>query len=121
MWNAYTEPKKLEDLLEYDQVRAPRYAYARANRTLPREPYQEPLVPLLYAGEPDDFASELETDASMPNMVSETSEGEEQSDGADPLVDFVICATSRHGFRNIARTKRPASANQCFAVSYGIK
>ncbi len=47
VWNAYTEPKKLEDIWDYEQVRAPRYANARANRTLPREPYQEPLVPLL--------------------------------------------------------------------------
>ncbi|MDP7560364.1 MAG: hypothetical protein QF745_07465, partial [Planctomycetota bacterium] len=47
VWNAYSELQKLEDIVDYDKVRAPRYAHARANRTLPRETYQDPLVPLL--------------------------------------------------------------------------
>ncbi len=88
VWYSYPEAKKAEDILDYEQVRAPRYAKARAERTLPRVPHEEPLVPLLYASGPDGFASESETDASMPVMVSEASLSEEQSDGADPLIDY---------------------------------
>ena len=79
---------KLEDIVEYDQVRAPRYALARANKTLPREPCQDPLVPLLCAGDPDGSASGHITDASMPSLASGQSESEEQSEGADPSIDF---------------------------------
>ncbi len=73
-------------------------------------PYQEPLVPLLYAGEPDGFASEFEIDASMPVMVSETSEGEEQSDGADPLVDFCDLRNKPARFQNYSKDKK---ASKC--------
>ena len=114
VWNAYTEPKKLEDILDYEQVRAPRYANARANRTLPREPDQEPLVPLLYAGEPYGSASGLETDASMPMMVSETSEGEEQSEGADPLVNFYDLCNKPAWFQKCNKDKKASKCKSMF-------
>ena len=88
VWFSDPEAKKAEDILDYKQIRAPRYAKARAERTLPRVPHEEPLVPLLYAGGPDGLASESETDASRPTLVSDSSESEEQSDGADPLIDY---------------------------------
>ena len=74
-------------MLDYEKVRAPRYAKARAERTIPRTPHEEPLVPMLYVSGPDGLASESETDASRPSLVSGTSESGEEPDGADPLID----------------------------------
>ena len=117
VWYSYPEAKKAEDILDYEQVRAPRYAKARAERTLPRVPYEEPLVPLLYAGGPDGFASESETDASMPVMVSGASESEEQSDGADPLIDYCDLCNKPAWFQKYSRNKQ---ASKCKSMFGGV-
>ena len=117
VWNAYSEPMKLEDIVEYDQVRAPRYAHARANRTLPREPYQDPLVPLLCASDPNGSTSGHVTDASMPSLASGQSESEEQSEGADPSIDFCDLCNKPAWFQ---KYKKNAKANKCKSMFCGF-
>jgi hypothetical protein len=117
VWNAYSELQKLEDIVEYDKVRAPRYAHARANRTLPREPYQDPLVPLLCVSEPDGSASGCVTDASMPSMHSCGSESGEQSEGADPSIDFCDLCNKPAWFQKYKMDKK---ANKCKSMFCGF-
>ena len=117
VWNAYSEPKKLEDTVDYDKVRAPRYAHARANRTLLREPYQDPLVPLLCASDPDGSASGHNTDASMPILASGQSESEEQSEGADPSIVFCDLCNKPAWFQ---KYKKSPKANKCKSMFCGF-
>ena len=114
VWNSYTESKTAEDILDHEQVRAPRYAKARAERTLPRIPHEEPLVPLLYAGGPDGLASESETDASRPTLVSDSSESEEQSDGADPLIDYCDLGNKPAWFHKCSKNKEAGKCKSMF-------
>ena len=114
VWNSYTESEKAEDTLDYEKVRAPRYAKARAERTIPRIPHEEPLVPLLYAGGPDGLASESETDASRPTLVSGSSESEEQSDGADPLIDYCDLGNKPAWFHKCSKNKEAGKCKSMF-------
>ena len=117
VWNAWDEKKKVEDILHHEKVRAPRYA----QRTIPRKPYEEPLVPMLHVGGPDGFASETDTDTTVPPSTSNASASEDEdaseSDGADPLVDHCELVQQASLVPKLRQNKQ---ANKCKSVFCGF-